>query len=489
MLLSETIRKKESEEYSNAIGRFISESEEYYAWQRENADKPEEFVSEIDSRKDRMLSNILKDVKTPGARDKIINRFSIDFEQIRAGAAETSFRQSQTNKEQAFDINLTNAIDIPADTLLTESVVQNRIDSVIELIDENYGGVPDLMTPEQQKFIENEAFQSIISQYILQNAQSVDDIGKANQIARGFGVDPVFNANEIVKLRSSFQAQIRAQQRLDDDELKRIHGENSRQLIADYWDGKLNDPQVVSDALRNNLIDGTTAKYLYNGLTKSNPDKLDFIAYREVKESINDVGLGTKTVDEAYKVLMKNSLKLDKTTGKSLAAEIISEHNKADEEMKREARSLMEELIREKDPLSGMFKDDKLQILATAEAVLTLDKELEKAAEQGKPLERRDILIKAMEVGKMIIKRERLDEKQPTPEGVITHQISEKQPNRAGQTAYSIPSNVPIGTYNKEGSIILNERGVLWLRDYARKNGMTIEQARNFAKENNWIIQ
>lgn len=196
------------------------------------------------------------------------------------------------------------------------------------------------------------------------------------------------------------------------EDLKLAQEKTASQLLADFWDNKLNDPQVITDALRNNLITDTDAKYLREALLKTEDTELNFKNLANVKEAIIDIGTGAKTRTEALSVLYANLIGIDKMTGKSLVAEIFSKHEKIEAEMKREGKDILDELIRDRDKFTGMFTDDERQILGAAEALLMFDSEIERAAKEGKPIERRDRLIKAVQIARQIkakIKREEAD--------------------------------------------------------------------------------
>jgi len=210
------------------------------------------------------------------------------------------------------------------------------------------------------------------------------------------------------------QAEIKRQQA---EALKLAQEQTAGKLLVDIWDDKLDDPQVITDALRNNFITDTDAKYLRSELLKTEAVELDLGKFAIVKKAITDIGTGAKTRSETMSVLITNLDGIDKVTGKSLVAEIFGKHDKVESEMKREGRGIMEELIRDRDKFSGMFTDDERQILGTAEAILMFDTEIEKAAKAGKPLERRDQLIKAVQIGRQIKAKIKQEEADAIPPG------------------------------------------------------------------------
>jgi len=223
---------------------------------------------------------------------------------------------------------------------------------------------------------------------------------------------PNLDAESRLQLKSSARQGIAAKKRELAEQRQLIQEQTASQFLADYWDKKLIDPQVITNAVRSGLIKDTDAKYLMGALLNPEPPTLNLSKLAEVKEAITDIGTGAKTRSEALEILYKNLEGIDPTTGKSLVAEIFAEHDKGDAEMKREGRNLMEDLIRDKELMSGYFTDDERQILGTSEAILMLESAIEKAAKDKKPLTRRDILIRAVEIGRQIknkIKREEAD--------------------------------------------------------------------------------
>ncbi|MBD3426601.1 MAG: hypothetical protein GF409_05165 [Candidatus Omnitrophica bacterium] len=215
----------------------------------------------------------------------------------------------------------------------------------------------------------------------------------------------IFRQNAIDARQRYTEAREVKTKRDEAEQLKLAREETNRKLLTDFWNGKLDNPQVVTDALEDGLITDTDAKYLRNAMMSEDPPELKLPALANVKRAIESIGTNAISRDDALSVLYANMDSLDATTGKSLLNEIFAAQDKNKSEMKREARSLMEELIRDKDQYTGLFTDDERQILASAEAYLMLDEAIEKAATEGKPLERREVLIKAIEIGKQMKKK------------------------------------------------------------------------------------
>jgi hypothetical protein len=195
----------------------------------------------------------------------------------------------------------------------------------------------------------------------------------------------------------------------DSKALEAAQDKAGREMIVALWNGELTDLQDVTNALDKNLITPTMAKYLRESIL-SPKDATPAEALRaetEVRNDLDRYQLGEITKHEALESLYKNADALGKEKGSSLLSKIYEEPDKALAEMKREGKSLMEEYIRTKEPISGLFSDNKQEIMMTAEAQLLLDLAIEEAAKRKKPMGRRDIMIEAMRIGKA--QREKLD--------------------------------------------------------------------------------
>lgn len=230
-------------------------------------------------------------------------------------------------------------------------------------------------------------------------------------------IDFVMAQDIDVMVRDRVLSDLATQERIRSTRHKQLREETNRQMLANYWDGKLRDPQVITDAFRAGYLDDTDAKYLRAAIMNPEPPKLDLQSLATVKQAIDEIGTNTKTVQQVLSILYANINSIDPTTGKSLINEIFSEQDRNKSEMKRESRARMEELIRDRDKFTGMFTDDERQILASAEAYLMLDTEIQKAIEADKPLERRDIMIKAIQIGRQMKKKIKQEEVDSIPPG------------------------------------------------------------------------
>lgn len=187
-------------------------------------------------------------------------------------------------------------------------------------------------------------------------------------------------------------------------ELEAAQDKVGRDMIVALWKGELTKLDDVTNALDNNLITPTMAKYLRESILKPRQytplDKL--LAESEVRRSIGEYQQGDITKQQALETLYQYADALGESKGSSLLDKLYDEPDPAMATMENKGMSLMEEYIRTKDPISGMFKDDKQEIMLTAKGRLLLDLEIEEAAKAGRPMGRRDIMIAAMEIGQQM---------------------------------------------------------------------------------------
>lgn len=203
----------------------------------------------------------------------------------------------------------------------------------------------------------------------------------------------------IEDLAGTARSMAATQERGDATALKEKQDNTGRQMLIDLWDENLTEAKIAEAVSPDKKwITTEQAKYLRTALLSKKPRKTDLIKYAEVKDAILDVGLGRKTRQEALDILYKNITQLSDDDAKSSLNAVYAATLKDDNYWISESRSYMEEQIREKDPLTGMFTDDAAEIALAAQSKLILDKTIEDAEAEDKPLSGRDILIKAHEL-------------------------------------------------------------------------------------------
>lgn len=203
-------------------------------------------------------------------------------------------------------------------------------------------------------------------------------------------------------LRSQARSHIGRRKRENKERLQQARENTMRSLLANWFDGTLKDPAIVTAFTRAGYLDVADAKFLHNAIMNPDPPRHKLTAEADVRQAIEDIGTNSGTKKDALSVLYSHAQNLDPTKGSSMLNDIFAAHDKNIAEIQRESRDIMEELIRDKDPFTGLFTNDERQILAHSEAYLMLDEEIKKAAEQGKPLTRRDTLIRATEIGRQM---------------------------------------------------------------------------------------
>jgi len=133
----------------------------------------------------------------------------------------------------------------------------------------------------------------------------------------------------------------------------------------------------------------------------------------DVKSKINDMMKASIAAglpkDEAVTLGLKYREKL-------ATAIKAGEENRSGAYLKTKARNLMEDLIRDKDPLQpDYYTADERQILATAESIIRLENYIDDASKTDKPLEGTELLIKAIEIGRDAKKMINEEKKAETP--------------------------------------------------------------------------
>lgn len=204
---------------------------------------------------------------------------------------------------------------------------------------------------------------------------------------------------------NSLEAQ---RKRIESEGRKLLIEQNERQILSDFWDGKVVDPSVLSEMLRTDQISMEFAKSMRKTIMTEEEPEYDPVKHAEGLDIINNMVLTSGEPKEGLDELMEKVVpNVDKTTGKQLVDSLYAEHDKGQVEMLKRGRSQMDKIILDED-IFGMLRGNTEQYKASASAYLQLDQEIQKAAETGKPLAGRDIFIRAVEIG--IATRERLEE-------------------------------------------------------------------------------
>lgn len=147
-----------------------------------------------------------------------------------------------------------------------------------------------------------------------------------------------------------------------------------------------------------------------------------------------------------------------------LAAAIkAGEENRSGAYLKTKARTLMEQLIRDKDPISGMYTDDQRQILAAAEAIIRLETYIDDASKTDKPLKGTELLIKAMEIGRDAKKMVEEEKKAGIPQIFRPLRRTEKSAKKRLESKTQEPKKYKYTATNpKTGEKVGSNDGVKW---------------------------
>jgi len=180
--------------------------------------------------------------------------------------------------------------------------------------------------------------------------------------------------------------------------LKQIQQETSRNLLADLWENKLTDPNIVTIALRNGWLSDTDAKYLRNAILNPNPPETTSEALIAVRYAIDGIAEGTETRESALKKVVEYTQQLSPTDGKAFIKEIFGEHDTKNAFWNRQALEYMEKQIMDVASLTGILYGSGEQLALSAKALIAYDEAKKTAAAEGKPLKGRELLELAHEV-------------------------------------------------------------------------------------------
>jgi len=221
-------------------------------------------------------------------------------------------------------------------------------------------------------------------------------LSKANEVGieKGFGL----TRNQAQDVMRGFERQaIANEQRVKEEtEASQIQTEND--LLVGIWNKTIQSKEVVK-ALENNLITSTAAKSMQNILRQPTREYSDPNAVRNVLDAIHAKNM---TRREKLDVVTSNSDKLTPPDGQKYLERIYKETDSELSSWYNEATRIMEERIRDKNPISGQFTDNAQEIEGVAEGLLELDQKKIDGETQGKPLDHKDYLIQSIDTARRI---------------------------------------------------------------------------------------
>ena len=209
---------------------------------------------------------------------------------------------------------------------------------------------------------------------------------------------------EKLEYRNRFLAVVQRQQA---EILTQKQDETSRTLLADLWDNRLTDPNVVTAALRQGWLSDTDAKYLRDAMLNPKPAETRLPSYVKVKEALQDLVLGTKTKQDVLSLITSMTDSLSPADVKSFTNDVYAEPDKENTFWEREAYQTIEKRLMTIDPLSGRLFGSTAQIDATDRAKVRFDEAIKSAAKVGKPLKGTDYLKKAVEISNVLAPKEK----------------------------------------------------------------------------------
>jgi hypothetical protein len=190
--------------------------------------------------------------------------------------------------------------------------------------------------------------------------------------------------------------------------LKLKQEETSRTMLADLWDNKLTDPNVVTGALRQGFLSDTDAKYLRDAMLNPKPAKTTLESMSKGLDIVRNCRNEVISKQDALSGITALLGTLASEDGKSLVKELQSDFDKEDSFWEKEAYQTIEKRLMTIDPLSGKLFGSTDQINATDRAKIRFDDAVKSAAKSGKPLKGTDYLKKAVEISNQLMPKEKL---------------------------------------------------------------------------------
>ena len=201
-----------------------------------------------------------------------------------------------------------------------------------------------------------------------------------------------------LQLKSTAKGMIAQKEREQAVQLQEIREQTMSKMLADVWDGKLTDPQAVTEALRLGYLDDTDAKYLRDAIMNPEPPKTTNDALIAVRYVIDGIAQGTETRESALKKVIEYNKQLSPTDGKAFIKEIFGEHDTKNAFWNRQAQEYMEKQIMEVASLTGILYGSGEQLALSAQALISYDEAKKAAIAEGKPLNGRELLELAHQV-------------------------------------------------------------------------------------------
>lgn len=400
---------------------------EFFESLREDPDYekyPERYTKESKKWQEEILSS----VKTPGARNSLKNMITADAPRYESGLNDVIKGKAQEESLR----NLSDSIEgfIPSAGAILEELELG----VVNAIAAAQGAVAKGLLSKDQA--EEQVIYALMTDWPEVALKEID----ASSL----------ESRRKIQLRSTAKGTIAQKQREQAAQLKVMREQTMSTMLADVWDGKLTDPQAVTDAFRAGYLDDTDAKYLRDAIKNPDPPENTNEALIAMRYAIKGQGEGTHEIEDALKELMKYSEQLDPATGKAFIKEIFGEHDTKNAFWNRQSHEYMEKQIMEVATMTGILYGSGEQLALSAQALMAYDEAKKAAITEGKPLNGRELLVLAHEV--MLPFREQV---KPLMEGEKLPETLVPKEQKGIQPPISTESR-PAIRFTEKGKAIIN---------------------------------
>ena len=224
------------------------------------------------------------------------------------------------------------------------------------------------------------ALNSVENQAIYQQAEKIS-LDEGYQKAVNFVASQKIDVEDRNKILSN----LASTERIRATRHKQMREQTMSTMLADVWDSKLKDPQVITNALRLGYLDDADAKYLRDAILNPDPPETTNEALIAMRYAIDGIGV-TETRESALKTVISYTQQLSPNDGKAFIKEIFGEHDTKNAFWNRQAQEYMEKQIMEVASLTGILYGSGEQLALSAQALMSYDEAKKAAIIDGKPL-------------------------------------------------------------------------------------------------------
>lgn len=181
--------------------------------------------------------------------------------------------------------------------------------------------------------------------------------------------------------------------------------EAGRKVIAAIWSGQLTDPEEITRMLDAGTINLATAKFARTELIEGHPEVSDWLVLSRVRDAVLKMrasGANDIARQEALTTFYENAKRLSKADATAMHNRIYEDFEALLTDAQTTSEKIIDEIVRDKAELTGLFTDDRNQILGAAKGKMLLDRALQDAARSGKPLQGRDLILTSIDIATSI---------------------------------------------------------------------------------------